>query len=64
MIRFVMTIRIVSFLEISWRLLIRCYRKILVEFPTYPDPPLNEYLCLKTELQRSLLTCPKPRVAR
>ena len=36
---FVMTIQIVSFLEISWRLLIRCYRKILVEFPTYPDPP-------------------------
>ena len=63
MIRFVMTIRIVSFLEISWRLLIGCYRKILVEFPTYPDPPLNEYLCLKTELQRSLLTSPKSRVA-
>ena len=63
MIRFVMTIQIVRFLEISWRLLIRCYRKILVEFPTYPDPPLNEYLCLKTELQRSLLTSPKPRVA-
>ena len=39
MIRLVMTIRIASFLEISWRLLIRCYRKILVEFPTYPDPP-------------------------
>ena len=63
MIRFVMTIQIVSFLEISWRLLIRCYRKILVEFPTYPDHPLNEYLCLKTELQRSLLTSPKSRVA-
>ena len=39
MIRLVMTIRIASFLEISWRLLIRCYGKILVEFPTYPDPP-------------------------
>ena len=27
-------------------------------------PPLNEYFCLKTLLQRSLLTSPEPRVAR
>ena len=31
--------------------------------PLMPTP-LNENFCLKTELQRSLLTSPKPRVAR
>ena len=49
------------------------WNKLEVAHPLLPEntgrishlsrPPLNEYLCLKTELQRSLLTSPKPRVA-
>ena len=31
-------LRIAGFPEISRRLFIRCYRKILVKFSTYPDP--------------------------
>ena len=40
---------IASFPEISKRLFIRCYRKILVKLSTYPDP-FNENFCLNTEL--------------
>ena len=37
--------------------------KYCSNFPLIPTP-LNEYFCIKTELRRSLLTSPKPRVAR
>ena len=47
MIWFAMFMQIASFPEISKRLFIRCYRKILAEFPTCSDPP-DEYFCLKT----------------
>ena len=46
MIWFAMTMRITSFLEISGRLFIRCYWKILVKFSTYSDP-LEWVLLLK-----------------
>ena len=38
MIWLAMTMQIANFPEISKKLFIRCYWKILVKFSTYPDP--------------------------
>ena len=63
MIWLAMTMQIASFPKISRKSFIRCYWKYCSNFPLI-STPLNEYFCLKTELQRSLLTSPKPRAAR